>query len=1564
MSLCAECFQKGEHEGHDFNMFRSQAGGACDCGDESVMKKSGFCVRHTQKKKKSRNKTALKSDQCSHDHSGLSCAILEDGSDEEQEGKDECTELLLVAQALMPKIINRLLVELRRNEVNALKDIDVYITNLLNPLTSMGAAMRTVLSEVLLDPRLYEKYARRCECNELDSKSFLEERYRNYVRTRCDLPNFDLHSYYNGCASCPAEECPQKQVNPDFIHHTFIQELVFWMVVYKFPQKLVCFLLNMLPDSDYKEAFAQSFVQHYSRISMMLANFRNYEESSATSGKPSAHDLLSNCVVHVSVQLLSNENLAVKLCERQHLLFIIIASLRATIEGGQGQESNLIPSTLQNEKQNCHRVVRCDHYVMKKHSYWPLVSDLNNILTHQQVAIMFIRSRELFELWLNFIINFQAMNINPREFHKHVEFENDSYYASFSSELEICATPMWTIISHIRSPATAQLTKQVIQITLRALSRWFELIKFKQDDTPNPYQATFHLPLHRYFSVFVRHAVEHQGLNLAELLPDNEEQIKLLLAHPLQIQVNFYEILCNLWVRNGLQIKGQAMTYIQCHFCNSMIDPDLFLIQQLSAKLDPDWFMKIVFERFHVWDWLSFVYNSKQPFFASGVNTAFNLTGEQRSKNQRPNKFVESEQLMPMLEGALTFLCSLFVVQTNLGLSDEQITRQEIVTLLCMSDRTHSQMQDLIPEKCGTTSTRGFEQTLNEIADFRSPALESGGNLSQGMFYPKSSIWLDEYDPIHVLLRAVHRRDYQASIDRFTQFVKSYSSTNVEKKGVFQNSQNSYQPWPPFRLPLPISDRYLDPKRLLYSKVLHGVLFTILHRAVHGNEVSDQVLALTVFLLQLSLTNTRPQRNSPAQRLVSLEYASNEVSDMAYEQWYNSSWILENMNLVIQNVLVPPEPTETTDRSQHDQTPLDGMEVDLHSSDGDEEEEEEDVYQRDEYMHDIDVSQGQIEPPPTMPQLPTTHVPLALTDSPRLPVEEDDPQPSGSGANQSLTQSAGSSKYSSAISVTSQVSPGQIFAYNASSPASNASISVNSPTSSPSSCSSSSSANSSPTSPRPTATSHPLAIASVTTPAVISQDEPSPPVSFSPTPSSLMPILSPINLPTMAIGGSNISNGPSHPSDRPPILRTGPNALSFPGPSTSPGYSGVVFHTPQGSTGMQLSPSTVYPFLNPLTLQMTLQSRPFSPATGGTSLPFLRRSHAQRRRMVNRRRGFSEYYRSGSSKSSTVEMGQMGIGELMRALPASSSSSRHSMPENSSTTSPRSVLVNESFVSLLLKLHSKLTGRSDSYQPNPKIDLNNLNRIGDGAHFVSQCLDTFCALNSNSGVQAIREWKAKLWPHLYKKADPEDHRNKEANRDTDGTFVSEVESPGGSTGSIGKFAFFLQLLFIKLLKMFQCLHTDKEERRRKVKERQQKLMAEFANKQKAFMKQMNEEMKNNAATPDAEPVNGPDLTINVCDQLHYECVICGQTTPSTCDRLVGMVVLLQSSSILAHCSPKYPLATLKKSRSLIDTAKKHEDRIRLTDENAIQLHEKETLGLFDKRTFIFIKIKFVCFCFV
>lgn len=84
-----------------------------------------------------------------------------------------------------------------------------------------------------------------------------------------------------------------------------------------------------------------------------------------------------------------------------------------------------------------------------------------------------------------------------------------------------------------------------------------------------------------------------------------------ILAHPLQLQIGFHEIHANMWVRNGMQMKGQAMTYVQNHFCTSFSDADLFLMQLLASRLDSDLFMNIFLERFHLFDWLKSVVTNR-----------------------------------------------------------------------------------------------------------------------------------------------------------------------------------------------------------------------------------------------------------------------------------------------------------------------------------------------------------------------------------------------------------------------------------------------------------------------------------------------------------------------------------------------------------------------------------------------------------------------------------------------------------------------------------------------------------------------------------------------------------------------------------------------------------------------------------------------------------------------------------------------------------------------------------------------------------------------------------------
>ena len=53
-------------------------------------------------------------------------------------------------------------------------------------------------------------------------------------------------------------------------------------------------------------------------------------------------------------------------------------------------------------------VVNCSLSVMNQHCYWPLVSDLNNVLSHRPVAIKFMENDTLTNMWFSFLSYFQG----------------------------------------------------------------------------------------------------------------------------------------------------------------------------------------------------------------------------------------------------------------------------------------------------------------------------------------------------------------------------------------------------------------------------------------------------------------------------------------------------------------------------------------------------------------------------------------------------------------------------------------------------------------------------------------------------------------------------------------------------------------------------------------------------------------------------------------------------------------------------------------------------------------------------------------------------------------------------------------------------------------------------------------------------------------------------------------------------------------------------------------------------------------------------------------------------
>lgn len=131
--------------------------------------------------------------------------------------------------------------------------------------------------------------------------------------------------------------------------------------------------------------------------------------------------------------------------------------------------------------------------------------------------------------------------------------------------------------------------------------------------------------------------------------------------------------------------------------------------------------------------------------------------------------------------------------------------------------------------------------------------------MLQGLYVPLPHIWKNLYDPIHVLLRAVHRRDFQSSMDRYTTLcVKNiiyfnfncmiylYFIFSMRSIGLLKQNQT---PWPPYKTPLNQHSAYKDPRRVLLSKLFHTVVWHSLYRTIFHKDVCEHVLSMLIYLL-------------------------------------------------------------------------------------------------------------------------------------------------------------------------------------------------------------------------------------------------------------------------------------------------------------------------------------------------------------------------------------------------------------------------------------------------------------------------------------------------------------------------------------------------------------------------------------------------------------------------------------------------------------------------------------------------------------------------------------------
>jgi len=817
MSLCTDCFRNGNHEGHDYNMFKSRSGGACDCG-YSIVKESGHCKNH------GKNAVAKRS------------------------GEEIPNEIICIVKRAMPRLVHRLAIQHRRSHVIVTNgETEMYLDFLIH-MASSSAVLRGLMIDALISEEVYSSQINLLSNHpDKDVARTVNEGLKKLKREGKTLNPRKLIEDWDPSPKEVGAFCDSRSPK------RFVDELVFWVVVFEFPQKLVCFLLSFMMNETYKSVFARAFVGHYARIMTILAGIK---------GEPRRHlrdsyEQLSFRILRVTSQLVNDADLTRMLCEEEQFLHTIIYCLKVAIEGAPSESLRgvLKVNPLCSNSNNPPRVVCCDNLIMRDRHLGSFTDDLNSVLYYENEAKRLVNDKDLLNTWIEMLSYFQTMNPYKRELTEHTPYETGPHNSVFMIDADFCLTPLWSILSHLRKKSDLPLSRSLLESIHVNLAKWFHRMSIGPNSLLDPYHMSFHIPLHRMFAATVRHMLFIQNdPDCLEFISQNQsifggeycyksacgaqmalkidDFLKMLMMHPLQALTLYHEIRSSMWTRNGLMTINQAIAYV----CYSTVDLDLFLLKFCASRLNPNYFLRILMSRFHSWKWLSFKSNTFMINAAEDIRRLYHFN-------------ILPEQMTQMVESSLLTLIQLLTLNIHCNISESEQIKQEMIAMIAIQDRSYSYLIEMISERSVAEHhniDENFKSLLDELTIYKPAQHGIGGNLQQGCYTLKPEVWDKEFNPIYVQCRFYQKRDYQMALERF--FHQSRTSGGLERR------PHPSTLWPPLKIPRNIANfGQIDLSLLLQCPTIVGLVFSIIYKNLYIFDVSETIVAYAIHLLELAL---------------------------------------------------------------------------------------------------------------------------------------------------------------------------------------------------------------------------------------------------------------------------------------------------------------------------------------------------------------------------------------------------------------------------------------------------------------------------------------------------------------------------------------------------------------------------------------------------------------------------------------------------------------------------------------------------------------------------------------
>lgn len=162
---------------------------------------------------------------------------------------------------------------------------------------------------------------------------------------------------------------------------------------------------------------------------------------------------------------------------------------------------------------------------------------------------------------------------------------------AYTLEFETLAVTLFNIVAAIQQENSIQGAIRFFDHVRKKLEDWFQHLspvtpdkrdrEWRKIQRAPAFAVSFHIPLHRHISTALSHFMEVDGFYeyIHRMLLRDETLVRLLLIHPLRIQVARSEINCGMWVRNGAQARMSSLIYAQWNVTSAFQTPDIDLIR-------------------------------------------------------------------------------------------------------------------------------------------------------------------------------------------------------------------------------------------------------------------------------------------------------------------------------------------------------------------------------------------------------------------------------------------------------------------------------------------------------------------------------------------------------------------------------------------------------------------------------------------------------------------------------------------------------------------------------------------------------------------------------------------------------------------------------------------------------------------------------------------------------------------------------------------------------------------------------------------------------------------------